>query len=84
MKIIVTGGAGMIGSNLCARLLSDGHEVVAIDNLWRGSLENLRATCGDDFTRLTFLNADLTVRTDGQSASESILALLNALLTRVR
>jgi UDP-glucuronate 4-epimerase len=32
MKVIVTGGAGFIGSHLCARLLSQGHEVVAVDN----------------------------------------------------
>jgi GDP-D-mannose 3', 5'-epimerase len=59
MKIVVTGGAGMIGSNLCARLLADGHDVVAIDNLWRGSLANLRDTCGDAYDRVTFVNADL-------------------------
>jgi GDP-D-mannose 3',5'-epimerase len=64
MKIVVTGGAGMIGSNLCARLLADGHEVVAIDNLWRGSLANLRLTCGDAFDRLSFINADLSSMSD--------------------
>lgn len=40
-KIIVTGGAGMIGSNLTKRLVKDGHEVIVIDNLWRGKLDNL-------------------------------------------
>jgi GDP-D-mannose 3',5'-epimerase len=60
MKIVVTGGAGMIGSNLCARLLADGHDVVAIDNLWRGSLDNLRDTCGEAYARVTFVNADLS------------------------
>lgn len=64
MKIVVTGGAGMIGSNLCARLLADGHDVVAIDNLWRGSLDNLRMTCGEAYDRLTFLNADLSTISD--------------------
>ncbi len=37
MKILVTGGAGFIGSNLVARLVSDGHEVVVYDNLLRGN-----------------------------------------------
>ena len=64
MKIVVTGGAGMIGSNLCARLLREGHDVVAIDNLWRGSLDNLRGTCGPDFERLAFVNADLSAISD--------------------
>lgn len=40
-KMIVTGGAGFIGSNLVERLLSDGHEVVVVDDLSTGSLKNL-------------------------------------------
>jgi GDP-D-mannose 3', 5'-epimerase len=40
-KILVTGGAGMIGSNLVKQLVSEGNEVSVIDNLWRGRLENL-------------------------------------------
>ena len=41
MNILVTGGAGFIGSHLCKRLVKDGHNVVAIDNLSNGSRENL-------------------------------------------
>ena len=41
MKICVTGGAGMIGSNIVKNLVEDQHEVKVIDNLWRGKLENL-------------------------------------------
>lgn len=37
MRILVTGGAGFIGSHLCRRLLSDGHEVIALDNEFNGS-----------------------------------------------
>jgi GDP-D-mannose 3', 5'-epimerase len=40
-KILVTGGAGMIGSNLVKRLIKLNHEVLIIDNLWRGKLEYL-------------------------------------------
>jgi len=40
-KILVTGGAGMIGSNLVKRLVKEGNEVYVIDNLWRGKLEYL-------------------------------------------
>jgi len=40
-RILVTGGAGMIGSNLVKRLVRDGHRVCVADNLWRGKLENL-------------------------------------------
>ena len=40
-KVIVTGGAGFVGSFLCDRLIDEGHEVIAIDNFFTGSKENL-------------------------------------------
>ena len=40
-KILVTGGAGMVGSNLVKKLVDLNHEVLIIDNLWRGKLEYL-------------------------------------------
>jgi len=40
MKILVTGGAGFIGSNLIARLLKEGHTVVSLDNYDSGSIRN--------------------------------------------
>lgn len=42
MKVIVTGGVGFVGSNLCARLIKDGHYVFCIDNLFKGDLKNLQ------------------------------------------
>lgn len=41
MKILVTGGAGFLGSNLCSRLLNDGEEVFCLDNLLTGRKENI-------------------------------------------
>ena len=41
MRVLVSGGAGFIGSHLCDRLVSDGHEVLALDNLSTGRAENL-------------------------------------------
>jgi len=41
MKILITGGAGFIGSHLAEKLLDSGHEVFAIDNLWTGKLSNI-------------------------------------------
>ncbi|NOY84036.1 MAG: SDR family oxidoreductase, partial [Nitrospirae bacterium] len=40
-RIAITGGAGFLGSHLCERLLSDGHEVLCIDNYYTGSKENI-------------------------------------------
>jgi len=41
MRVLVTGGAGFLGSHLCDRLLADGHEVLAVDNLYTGSKVNV-------------------------------------------
>ena len=40
-KILITGGAGFVGSHLCKRLLDDGHEVFCLDNFFTGSKENI-------------------------------------------
>jgi UDP-glucose 4-epimerase len=57
MTVVVTGGAGFIGSNLIARLLSEGATVVAADNFSRGRLENLSASL--NHAKLTILDRDL-------------------------
>jgi len=41
MKILVTGGAGFIGSHLCKKLLNDGHDVLCVDNFFTGSKNNI-------------------------------------------
>ncbi|GCE03672.1 UDP-glucuronic acid decarboxylase family protein [Dictyobacter aurantiacus] len=58
MKILVTGGAGFIGSNLCERLLDEGHTVLCVDNLITGSIENIHAFI--DHPHFTFLQHDVT------------------------
>ncbi|MCP4589531.1 MAG: SDR family oxidoreductase [bacterium] len=46
MRVLVTGGAGFLGSHLCDRLVTDGHEVIAVDNLFTGSKRNIHHLLG--------------------------------------
>jgi UDP-glucose 4-epimerase len=71
MRILVTGGAGYIGSHACQRLLADGHTVVALDNLHRGHrepMEQLARTHPDHFS---FVHSDLGER-------DTVLSTLNS------
>ena len=45
-RVLVTGGAGFIGSHLCERLVADGHDVVCMDNLFTGRRENIQHLLG--------------------------------------
>ncbi len=57
-RALVTGGAGFLGSHLCDRLLAEGYEVVAFDNLLTGSTDNLAHLL--DEPRFRFVNYDVT------------------------
>ena len=48
-KILVTGGAGFVGSHLCERLLSDGHDVLCVDNFYTGSKKNIAHLMGNPY-----------------------------------
>ncbi|RMF38293.1 MAG: SDR family oxidoreductase [Chloroflexi bacterium] len=58
MRILITGGAGFIGSHLCDRLLAEGHEVIAMDNLSTGSTDNIAHLAGHE--RFHFIRHDVT------------------------
>ena len=46
-RILVSGGAGFIGSHLCTRLINDGHEVICLDNFFTGSKDNIAHLMGN-------------------------------------
>ena len=51
-RIIVTGGAGFIGSHLCERLIEDGHEVLCVDNFFTGRRQNIVPLLGKPYFEL--------------------------------
>src|SRR5258705_1539544 len=65
-RAVVLGGAGFIGSHLCARLIEEGAAVIAIDNLLRGRVSNIEPLLGHE--RFTYVNYDVTnyLHVDGE------------------
>jgi len=59
LKTVITGGAGFIGSYLCERFLSEGHEVICLDNLLTGSRQNINHLLSDP--HFQFLKHDISV-----------------------
>jgi UDP-glucuronate decarboxylase len=57
-KVLITGGAGFLGSHLCERLLDAGHEVICVDNCYTGNKENIYHLF--DNPRFEFLRHDVT------------------------
>jgi len=58
MRVLITGGAGFLGSHLCDRFLAEGHQVIAMDNLITGTTRNIEHLAGrDDFL---FIKHDVT------------------------
>lgn len=57
-RVMVTGGAGFLGSHLCDRLLQDGNDVICVDNLFTGSKDNIRHLLGNPY--FEFIRHDVT------------------------
>ena len=66
-RVLITGGAGFLGSHLCDRFLADGHDVICMDNLITGSMDNIAHLIGEgrfqvvhhDVTEYMWLKGDL-------------------------
>jgi len=58
MRVLITGGAGFLGSHLCDRFLAEGHSVIAMDNLITGNTANIEHLAGRD--NFLFIKHDVT------------------------
>jgi nucleoside-diphosphate-sugar epimerase len=81
-RVLVTGGAGFLGSHLVEYLVEDGADVAVVDNLERGRLENLSAVIGD----IRFINADLRDPTvcDVVMAGQEVVVNMAAKVTGIQ
>ena len=70
-RAVVTGGAGFLGSHLCERLLGEGYDVVAVDNLLTGAASNLRPL--ETKQGFTFLQADVTTHLEIPGRVDAVL-----------
>lgn len=66
MRVLITGGAGFIGSHLSDRFIRDGHRVVAVDNLITGSQENIAHLAGNRHFELVYHDVSNFIHVPGQ------------------
>src|SRR4030065_543951 len=65
MRIVVTGGAGFLGSHLCDSLISQGHSVICADNLITGNVSNIKHLMPDSDFEFTRQNVSNRLKIDG-------------------
>jgi dTDP-glucose 4,6-dehydratase len=71
VRVLVTGGAGFLGSHLCDRLLAERHEVIAMDNLITGNLRNIAHLSGEP--RFRFVRHDVSQFIGVEGALDAVL-----------
>lgn len=70
-RVVITGGAGFVGSHLCDRFLAEGADVVCVDNFLTGSRSNIAHVIDDE--RFTLLEQDVSSRIDVEGAVDAVL-----------
>src|ERR1700676_3154847 len=73
MRMLVAGGAGLIGTSMCARLLERGDEVTCVDNLVTGSAENVKNLARN--SAFSFIEADVTKEVPVAGAFDAVINL---------
>lgn len=66
MRTLVTGGAGFLGSHLCDKLIGEGHEVICMDNLSTGNMDNVSHLMGNECFRFIKYNVTEYIHVEGQ------------------
>ena len=74
-KILVTGGAGFIGSHTCIELLNNGNEVVVVDNLYNANKKSLEVVERVTGKKVTFYEADIRDEAKLDEIFEKLLIL---------
>ena len=69
MRVLITGGAGFLGSHLCDRLLAEGYTVICMDNLSTGRIQNIEHLL--DKTSFSFIKHDVTNYIQGKAKENS-------------
>ncbi len=71
MRVLITGGAGFLGSHLCERFLAEGHEVIAVDNLLTGDMRNIRHLEANP--RFSFMHHNVTFYINVEGPLDAVL-----------
>ena len=69
-KVLVTGGAGFIGSNLCEELLKRNNEVVCLDNFATGKKDNISSFLSNE--QFTLIEGDIRILDDCKKATQNV------------
>ena len=78
MRVLITGGAGFIGSHLCERLLGDGHEVICLDNFFTGRKVNIEHLLSNSQFELVRHDVTEPILLEVQQREQDILEYLSS------